>query len=399
MVKMIAGDWLLLLIIVIFFLNRFSAIAPYLTLVIFPLLIIKNGFWRYLDTTCLWIIVFSLTYSIISTIYGFNVGAKGNMLFFLVFPLMFYVTGRYLMNTWYAQKYFFLLLLIVPIALLVFSSVITDILQGGFQNTSRDVFVNGLRSSTTLYGVRLSLSIVSIGMIFSITQNREEKIYKYLLIALGVLGIICTIYMINRTGIVIAVVSCLTIFIVNILKFRIQSIIIYMILLAFVGYELYPVVSKSKILESYLNREGENGGQSNTAGGRTLRWEDGIVKIFEQPTGGGVFQNGRRYYAHNFWLDVSEIAGVLPLIALLGCTFINLKKNYRIIRSRRISPFLSSWLIALNIGFFLTCCVEPIMEGIASYAYLYFFFWGMTSMIYDRIQIANESNYNVILND
>lgn len=385
-------EWPLLLLITIYFLYEFGTIGQYLAFAIFPLLIIKNEFWRYLDATCVWIIVFSVSYALITTLYGFTSDAKGNIPVFSFFPLMFYLTGRYLADKWYSQIYFLFLLLIIPLGLMVCSGIVTDILQNGFLNKSRETVVSGSISAATIYGVRLSLWTVSFGMIFSFAQDRVEKIYKTLLVVLGAIGIVCTAHMINRTGIVLAAVGILAIMLTNIARYSFQKIIIGAIFLAFIGYGVYSSTNDSELLTSYLSRESESGAESYSAGGRTERWKDGLEKIYTQPMGGGVFKGGRRYYAHNFWLDVSEMAGILPLIALMGCTIINLRKNYMIIRSRRVSSFFSSWLIILNIGFFLTCGVEPIMEGIAAYAFLLFFFWGITSIIYTRIQIIEEIN-------
>jgi len=384
---LISNEWLLLLLIIVYFLNVFGSIVQYLVLLIIPILIVKDVFWRYIDSMSIWIVVFSFSYILISNVYGFNSG--GSLITFSVFPLLFYLVGRYLMDNWYSQKFILLLLLILPIGLMVVGGIFMDVFNNGFINMSRNVEVNGQSLPSTLDGVRLSLYIASFGMIFALSQNGMERFLKYLLFALGIIGIVCTIHMLNRTGLVIALVSCLTVLFVNFRRFKWRNILIGLVLMSVAGFELYPTFNKFKVVNYYSEREDESG--ANTAGGRTGRWETAIEKIFSQPLGGGVFnQRGRRFYAHNFWLDVSEIAGVLPFIALVGCTLINLWKNFKIIKSRQITPFLASWIITLNIGFFLACFVEPIMEGMAAFAFLYFFFWGMTSIMYDRIKNAEN---------
>lgn len=383
---MLMEEWLLLFMITIYFWGILGPMGQYLTLSIFPILILKDGFFRYLDATCIWILVFSVCYTLISSIYGFNDGSQGSMIVFPTFPLLFYVTGRYLMDKWYSQRFELFLLLSIPIALTAMMSVFNDILFNGFQNMSRSLAIGEFKNSATLIGLRLSLCVVGIGMLFATTKNKKERFLQVFLVLIGILALIGTLHLLNRTGIVIALIASMLVLMANICRYSVQRLIIYFLIIGFGGYEVVTSTKDTDLVSNYVDREEEDEAGSVSAGGRTLRWQDGIEKIFMQPMGGGVFQNGRRYYAHNFWLDVSEIAGILPFIALLGCTLIGIWKNVEIILSRRVSSFFNSWLIVLNVGFFLSCFVEPIMEGLPTYAFLYFFFWGMTSSIYDSIK-------------
>jgi len=384
----ISKEWLLLLLITVYFSNIGGSVWQYVMLLLIPVLIMKDSFWRYFDFNCIWVVVFSVSYALITSIYGFS--SSGDLIIFSTFPLMFYITGKYLMDTWTPQKNLLFLVLIVPIAFTVFNSVFSDVLKGGYLNLNRRIEVNGSNLAVTLIGVRLSLAIAAFGMIFSVARTKGERFFKYLLIFLGILGVASTIHMLNRTGIVIALVSSLAVLLTNWSRYAVWKIVLILFFVSLAGFEMYPKIKESKALSTYIQRENDPGSGFNTAGGRTKRWVEGIEKIYTQPLGGGVYKkNGNKTYAHNFWLDVSELAGVLPFLALIACTFINLRKNLILIRSKLISPFLASWLVTLNLGFFLACFVEPIMEGIPSFAFLYFFFWGMTSILYDRVVVDN----------
>lgn len=389
--KFLTAEWPILLLIVVYFSSLFGSMGQYVTLILLPLLIAKNGFWKYFDATCVWILVFSVSYVIIITIYGLSINGKGYIIIFSLFPLLFYLTGRYLMDHWFSQIRILFMLLLVPMAYVVFSGVVTDVMRNGFLNESRDVVVNGLIFAATLDGVRISLCLAAFGMIFAVPKNKVERIYKYTLLILGALAIFCTIHLLNRTGIIIAIVSCLAVLLANIRTYSFSNIIIGVVLLALIGYGVYPVLLEYKVVDSYKEREDDFGAGYNTAGGRTVRWMDAVDKIVKQPMGGGIYKRGYRYYAHNFWLDVAELTGILPFVALMGCTIIGFWKNFQVIRCRKIPLFLRSWLITMNTGFVLACFVEPIMEGLPAYAFLLFFFWGMTSILYEQIILKNDA--------
>jgi hypothetical protein len=381
-------EWMIFVIMAITTSGILGGLGIYLSLLLIPVLLIKQSIFIYFDRTAILLIIFSIVYAIFSSINGYNLQSKSNLIFYMIYPTVYYIIGRYLMDHWTSQSYFLFLLLIVPIALPAFFSISQDIIKNGFGNQSRDVEILGRKASATLIGLQVSLCLTGIGLFFSTTQYKIEKVYQYLLVILGILGIVSVSHLLNRTGLVIAVICILFVFSMNFRKTSYSKILLLCVLISLIFYELYPLLSSSKIFDYYAAR---NVNASN-AGGRIERWEYGINLVLTQPF--GINKSEVIYHAHNFWLDVAKVAGIFPFIALVSVTLIHLRKSYFIIRSH-ISPlFLSSWLLALNVGFFLSCMVEPIMEGSFAYALIYFCFWGMTSELFNKLKRQEKQYLN-----
>ena len=294
------------------------------------------------------------------------------------------------MYNWYSQKYKLLILLIFPIAIPTVLAIFTDIYTNGFINSARAIEDVGTSTTATLLGVNLSLIIASLGIAFTNKKTNKESILQIILVVSGIIGIICVVHLINRTGIIIAVITSVIILVASFRKYGLFKRISIIIVLISLVYISMPLIDGYQVADSYENREEDETYTANSAGGRTVRWMDGLEKTFTQPLGGGVYKFGKRYYAHNLWLDVSELTGIIPFLMLLTASIINLRKNYLIVRSKNTPPFLKSWLICINLGFFLSCFMEPIMEGAFTFAIMYFCFWGMTNMFYNDFVVSSQ---------
>lgn len=376
----------MLITIIILFFSISNTSIYYFSLILLPLLLLKNNISKYIDECFLFLCVFSLLYAITTTMHGFNSNSNGNLIFYSIYPPLFYITGRYLTNVNSTRIYALLLLTVFLIGISTIYLVINDIQSNQFINIQRSIEIgnNTKASSATLLGALVSLCVASIGLIFSHTSNNSEKVYKIIFVILGILGCMCVIHLVNRTGLVLAVISCFAVIFKNIKYFKSPKIVISIILILIVlSYLVYPILESTNAINVYQNREQDQEFGISSAGGRTERWMDGLSHIFTSPMGGGRFESGYiSEYAHNLWLDVSGMAGVFPFFALIVGTVIVLKRNYYLIIKSNLSPFFSSLILVCNIGFFLTCFVEPILEGSFTYTVCYFFFWGITSELY-----------------
>lgn len=348
-----------------------------------------------IDKELIWLLLFSFSYSLITTLQGLNVDAMGNMLFFSIYPPLFYLIGKYLISEWPYQKYFLLLYLAFSLSFLTLISVYYDIFNNGFLNLSRRItdvrFLNNI--TATLHGANVSLLVASVALIFAIIKKTVERNYKIIFVFFGVLSFISILHLNNRTGIVILGFSLILILIVNLKNYTIKRFLIIFMMLSIVSYFIYPLIYNTNIIDVYSSKMLDPDKGISTIGARDVRWVSGVKSLFNQPFGGGVYEGGVRYYAHNLWLDIAEMGGIIPFIAILIFTFHNVKENLYIVRNRKlISSFYVSVILVFNAGFLLTCFVEPMMEGRFIYVCGMFYFWGITTVSYQRIKILNKTN-------
>ena len=126
-------------------------------------------------------------------------------------------------------------------------------------------------------------------------------------------------------------------------------------------------------MEAYNTREQVEGGSLIDFGNRGWRWIDSIQRIITDPFGwsGKTTYN----YAHNLWLDVAMLCGIIPFTFLVLATMRSVRLLISL-KSLKKDPIVAS-MIALYVCFFLTSFVEPVMIGFDVYFYLFCMLWGM----------------------
>ena len=375
-------EWILLIILTIIFSDFLGTLGMYLGLLLVPLLLKRTNFFSHFNSSFVCLIFFSISYVI--SLYGNDLFGKANglIIFYLIYHCLFYVIGRYLMSKWYDQTYLILFIIIFSFAIPSVIIVISDIIKNGFINVMRLIEnEKGEYLAATLHGVKFSLGISCLGLIFAPTENIIEKRYRLIFIIFGFICLICNIHLLNRTGLIIIGFVFLTILLSRIffIGFKNNFIILFLFTILFFGF--FSSSLGTKVLIGFNDRQEEQIFES-VAGGRGSRWSQGIDLIINKPFGGGNFLFGKRYYSHNFWLDVGVMGGIIPFVLLVIFTLINININRLLIKKAFVfSFFYGSILLVLNIAFMLTFFVEPILEGNSQYVYAYFMFVGMTSMV------------------
>lgn len=369
-------EWFLLFIICLGISGLWKGYSYYLLILLLPTILLKspNSFKK--DKLLVYIIGFSISYVIFLYINDLTSGPSYTI-YCLIYPSIFYLVGKYFSKKYNSQVVlFFLLIIFIAFEFITIKNSLISILTGEIINVKRSLDeVVGYEFSATLYGVIVSVGLAGIPMIIVKTNNKIELRLKILFFILGILSLIAAIHLVNRTAIVIVLADFLLLFFLlgKEKKLSLLTIITAVIL---IGIAIYLLKKNQIIIESYLLRE--EGSSWQTGGDRTSRWLQGISCIYTQPWGGGVFVGNYRYYAHNLWLDVLEIGGIVPFIFLVIGTIKAIKLNIVCVsKGQNKSLFFSNYMTLLGLTFFLQCFVEPIMEGIIIYFCLYMFFWGI----------------------
>lgn len=366
-------------------------------LLLFLILLIHAKVHRYISWTFMWLFVFSLSYAFIG--YNNYLMGWGPVVFFLCYPCGFYLLGAYWSNKWhYSEHTILLILFIIAITLAIpyYIIALNDGLITGFINYDRNILNietgdNLIATTLTVAGVSLTLS--GIGLLFCPARDLFERRYKKLFLFFSLLSLFVVIHFLSRTGLVVFM-ACLIMGLLYSLKgYSRSAIIVVIAILSIGGYLVYNIFedyfAMTEIVEAYADREIE-GSSIRDAGGRVERWQYGWEHISTNPMGNVRKPNGDRFFAHNFWLDAAKTSGAIPFISLLFASLLSYRHLYVLLRKGNLPNMLAVTLITLNVSFFLTCFVEPILEGIMLYAFMYFMLWGIQDGLLRQIKCKKK---------
>lgn len=349
----------------------------YLDILLLPVLI----FTAY-DSVSIAVIVFSLAYTLSLQVNG-AVLTPSAKIFNLLYPIIFYQAGIFVGKKFKLPRSGIYLIVLMTI-LLGLPAIIANVHDA----VSTGVMINPLRSvsfdendamrSATNYGMMLSLLCGSLGVILLRAKQSYDQIAKILVIAGAVGALFGTVHLVNRTGILLALISCVLavvqppIRVKDLLHLALTAVVIYLVFSVF--------FEDSKFLfDAILSYNNRDTGISSidTAGGRDELWIGGLLQIFQTPEGN---PNGlvgyRNVYAHNMIIDGGVKGGIVCFILLL---FIFVQFVISVVKTRAVkcfSEFERKYLVLLGATFCLQSMVEPVLDGVPSFFWFMLFFMG-----------------------
>jgi O-antigen ligase len=350
---------------------------------------------RSLDADVVILLFFSVAYAAFYTQHPeFTVQAS---VFYLIFPITFFLLGKYFVEKSKSVQELYLLLLMVGFlfSFTPFVSVTLNLIQGGFIQLERNVpmFWDKKIVSTTLMASFFTFNMCILPLLVVQVSQRKKFSKVQLLVAFGVfiVSLLCTFRLGSRTQAAIAMILLVFALLYVIpnqsYKNNFRLFIVILILGAIV-YKFVPLNLDADYF-SVLGNRLEQSDNTGTAGGRTQRWALSLPNLISKPLGWSIDEFG---YSHNLWLDVAQVTGILPfclLIVFSARNFLNLKK---LVRNKTIDlPFrtiILTFTVATNIVFF----VEPIMQGAFSLFVIYCFMQGVLNkyLHYEKRQIVVE---------
>lgn len=373
--------WLMLLFLVLMYVSVMNYIQPYLVVVFSAFALLYVFRKKYINWEVVILGCFSVLYCLMLFLDN-NIKSGFNFISYLISPFVFYCFGSFVVDKLKHPRLItiFLLLITLMFALNLYISVVLNINENGLICISRKlkvigVYVNNKAGTlaATLYGLNVSLGFVGLA-IFVYYRKTLNVGVRILFLTLSVFSLITVIHLVNRTGLVLLVLCFVAVTFYNMRRsfWRVLGVLVIGAIVVYFVYSFGWV--GEEVLQAYEDREIE-GHSIAESGGRTARWIDAIKLLFEYPWGYSDLRGVTVHYAHNLWLDVGRVAGVLPFVVLLiaailyGINFLKLLS--------RNDGFLCSIFLAYNVVFFLSCMVEPILEGMPLYFYLYVMLWGM----------------------
>lgn len=336
-----------------------------------------------LDRKSLAIVAYCVLYLIFSSINGVPYQLHALALYGIC-PIVFYQYGKDIAKRWDSENKHMIFWIII-----VFCYCVDIFLICGHNILSTGELINLRREfsfdktdaesvSATLIG--LSMDIGMIGLPMSLIVKDKKVKLAFFILFLG--SLIVTLHLLNRTGLVVMVLCAVSLVLFRSRKDRkLLLISIAAILCLALALWYFDVLNKD-LIEYYTARNKD----LSTMGDRTGRWASAVSNLLVHPFGWINYENHiRTFYVHNMWLDVARVSGILPFILLvyLGCSSFISSFGY----VRKTESQLSYLILALNICFFASCFVEPILGG--THFMLYCLLWGYQETVISQPRVSN----------
>lgn len=349
-----------------------------------PLILLKKNFLlQVLDNELLFLTFFSVSYAIF---YSFNpVSGLQFVAIYALFPPVFYLTGKYLPTLFPQSNSLYKLFFILGILLSVTSlaSVMTKLLEGGFGIFDRNLpnIWTGEIIPATIMGSFFTINMCIPALLIQ-TKNKNGFWFNLTGIVIFILSLLCVLRIGVRTQLLICFLTFgLALFYVIPQQSFSRNVFLLLLFLS-LGVYLTRNISFSwnaDWMAAFTDRMDGSGEDVMSGGGRTDRWMKSIKNLIKKPLGWDVEEFG---YAHNLWLDVLRVAGVIPFFTLLAFT---INSFIKAIKASKIIPESLGFKLQIRVyilALFLIFMVEPIFEGM----YSLFLFFCLFVGAYNKMQ-------------
>jgi len=339
------------------------------------ILIPQKKWW---DSLTVSLLLFSLFYGLMMIMNG-KVSSNFNLFSYMIAPVAFYRFGRWSMNIFKEEdsRQKFLMSAILFYLIYFFILTFKDIAITGIVNPTRVLLGdigNDHAKAATLYGLMASVGIGCIGVVFA---KKENFWLRLGFIALALLALLGVIHLVNRTGVVIFVACIVFSFFIS-TKFNISKMLGALFILLVLGFFVVQLgLVDQSILDAYVQREESSTYDVSSMGGRGDMWLSAIDDMFVNPFGWEPVGYG---FAHNMWLDIARVAGLLAFIPFLAATILHCKNLFKLLRNKYLTNF-TVIIVSINISILLSSFVEPVIEGSLLFFCLLMMIWGITKTL------------------
>jgi hypothetical protein len=381
----IKKEFLLLLILFVVFINPFFY-GYRIAILFFVFIFFKiKYFIPRIDKNVFYLFLFATSYELLASLkLDYIESGIVAILPNIFVPSLLYLIGKYISINYRNHQIgvFFLLFIAFSFSLIPMTSILLQIQENGFIEGSRSLYLiwdKNFEISATGLGSYFVLNMASIGLINIKKSSKVERSVTFLVVVLFLLSLICVLRLGSRTQLVIAVISSVGTYLLNIRKQSLfKNVFFAALLIGSTFYLLENIDGKSDVMSFYSDRMNNDEAGIGTAGGRTGRWISGLESIVSDPFG---WELSRFGYAHNFWLDVARVAGIIPLLFLVLFTVSSIKIWIKSLKILRDDLFFRSYIFVFFVSIILMFNVEPIMEGMYLLFLLFCLFVGFLNGI------------------
>lgn len=367
----------------------------FLTLYIMTEVFNKKVLNTILNNIQFWVLLlFCVLYATIQLSYQFI--SINTFIEYLIYPLLLYIFGLVIITRIKNEKQIinYLYAVIIGFALFgtlaVYYSMQVYGAVGGLQMRVGIIpWTKDVELSATGIGIYICLGIALSGLLFV-----KTNIYLKVLNALIFLpSLYSSVALANRTGLIIAVLSVILIFSIqmrlNSIKYNIKVAFLFMVqcfLLIFIfnknAFNVKMMWLQSNAFERFTDM-----GLANDP--RFTAWGEAFKGVFTNPLGGKQTHLSL-VYAHNLWLDVGWTTGLFPFLLLVVFTIMTLKDYTKILRNDDLSLYFKYLITTMFGGFLITFMVEPVIEANILFFCAFCFVSGVIRSINKRVTISEH---------
>jgi hypothetical protein len=388
----IKNEFILLIILIIMLINPFYYGYRVAVLLVFTLFFQFERTLKLLDKNVLYLFLFGALYHFIAA----NRTDASNISIVSFLPDVFLPAFIYIVGKDVSSKYksadvriFFLFFILFFFSIIPIISILEQVIAEGFLG-SRSLYLiwdkNALISATVL-GSYFTINMASIALLNAPKSTKFQKTITFLVIILFLLSTICVFRLGNRTQIAIALIAIILSYFYNFKRVSTLNKFSKFIIFSFIiGYVSYLFVIESEFVGLYQDRLGDSEAGEAKMGGRLERWRLALESLVTDPWGWKLSRFG---YAHNLWLDVVRVSGILALVPLVFFSVSSFNLFLKSLKRLKQEQFLKTFILVFYIGIGLMFFVEPIMDGMYLLFFVFCLFIGFLAgitTIKDRVE-------------
>ena len=333
----------------------------------------------------IYLAIFGITYSIFG---GFLIESTS----YLLTPIMVYVLGGcigYINRKKIDDKIISICYAsMIGFAIHVFLNYVSNIGNQRFELT--DFYSKSIQAATG--SGMLNTFVFSIFFCVLLLEKRIK--YKLIGIICFVISLLYSFLLGTRTQFIVLAVTFMVSYLLllyetkkikKISKLLLSSFVIIAIIFVAYKYDLFSIATnfQESNLMYRLTEDIKYTGSSDLS--RKSRLINGFFNLFKYPFGVDSYMP----YYHNLWLDVGRIAGIIPTLFLFGYTVVTYVHMIKIFINKKIAITVRYTILTIYLGFFINFFVEPVLEGMIEFFWLFCMFNGLVEYYYRNFRSQN----------
>lgn len=313
--------------------------------------------------------------------------------YFMIAPVVLCGIGYYVVKVSKSETEMLQYVYIIAVGFFLHGilSILLSIKDGVFEYNAEfieDIWSGRLVSRTIMGMYMVPIVCISIPALF-VQNGRKKGLFKVITIAIILTAVLLSIYVGNRTLLIILAISILLsiILVLNVsrnkIKFLLITFAIIGILIIAYNFNLFEI--QEYIRNSFLSSRSEDLITNS-------RW--GVYKE--------IFSNFSSYlignllntktiaglaWAHNIWLDILIAGGLVPALLFVWYSIRVLMDTRFVLKDKNLLPFIRITALISTIGIFLNWAVEPVLQANP-------YFVSACCMIFSVVSNFSKNKYN-----
>lgn len=331
------------------------------------LLLSKRNLLIFFDEQIIPLILWCLSYTVMCIVKDGEYIT--NIIYYFAAPMILYCLGKVTMQYSSAEKSIVNLIIAVSIGFFIhgFADIIVSIYKGTFENNAEFIYDiwRKVLNNRTIIGLYLTpIVCISIPLLF-VKDEGISVFIRALLVLLTVLSLLSSIYIGNRSILVITAILVLAGMIFGYTVSENKRAFITVCILIFTAVIISTAVNlfglKTFVNNSFLSKRSAGGLSS-------LRWKvyADFIKHFIDYSGGWITIGDKAgielRWAHNIWIDICIFGGWFPFACFIWYTIRILKDVKRLFHASNCRA-LRAVITLFTLGILLNWAVEPILDA------------------------------------